>query len=90
MSVKVNLPIFLQAFTDNKEAIDTEGSTVSECIDALIRQYPEVKKMLIDRKGNLHSYVGIYINSQDAFPNVMEKPVKDGDEIHILYSLAGG
>jgi molybdopterin converting factor small subunit len=46
--------------------------------------------MLVDDSGRLHSYVGIYINGQDAFPGEMSKPVKSGDEIHVLYALAGG
>lgn len=90
MSIKINIPTFLQAFTDDKETIDIDGETVGACLNALMRQYPDVKKMLVDEKGDLHSYVGIYINGQDAFPNETAKPVKDGDEIHVLYSLAGG
>ncbi|OGO37017.1 MAG: hypothetical protein A2147_08370 [Chloroflexi bacterium RBG_16_57_8] len=90
MSIKVSLPIFLQAFTGDTENIEVEGKTVGDCLKSLTSQYPGVKKMLVDDKGTLHSYVGIYINTEDAFPNELTKAVKDGDEIHILYALAGG
>ena len=90
MSIKVNVPIFLQAFTDDQEAVEVEGKTVGDCLKALSEKYPTMKKMLVNDKGALHSYVGIYINSEDAYPNELAKQVKDGDEIHILYALAGG
>ena len=90
MSVRINLPVFLQAFTDDKETMDVEGRNVGECLGVLMKVHPGVKKMLVDDKGKLHSYVGIYINGQDAFPDEMAKPVKDGDEIHVLYALGGG
>ena len=90
MSIRINMPIFLQPFTDNKETFEAEGETVAECLADLIKRYPEVKKMLMDDSGKLHSYVGVYINGQDAFPGEMAKKVKAGDEIHVLYALAGG
>ncbi len=90
MSVKINMPIFLQPFTANKGAIEVEGETVGECLGVLMKSYPEVRKMLVDENGKLHSYVGVYINGQDAFPGEMSKKVKAGDEIHVLYALAGG
>jgi molybdopterin converting factor small subunit len=90
MSIKINVPVFLQAFTENQETMAVEGRTVGECLAAAMKAYPAVRKMLVDDKGNLHSYVGIYINGQDAFPGEMGRTVKDGDEVHVLYALGGG
>lgn len=90
MGVKLTMPVFLQAITNDKETIEVTGNTVGECINAAIKIYPELKRMLLDDKGKLHNYVGIYINGEDAFPDELKKPVKEGDEVHILYTLAGG
>ncbi len=90
MSIRVTVPIFLQAFTEDKDTLEVSGATVGDCLSAVIKRYPGIRKMLVDDKGKLHSYVGVYINSQDAFPDELAKPVKDGDQIHILYALAGG
>jgi len=90
MSIRINVPIFLQPFTGNKEIVEAEGKTVGECLGVLMKEYPEVRKMLVDDNGKLHSYVGIYINGQDAFPGEMARAVETGDEIHVLYALAGG
>ncbi len=90
MSVKVTMPVFLQPFTSNTETIEVEGKTVGECLGILMSSYPEIKNMLVDQNGKLHSYVGVYVNGQDAYPGEMNKRVEDGDEIHVLYALAGG
>ena len=90
MSVRINMPIFLQAFTDNQEMIEVQGHTVGECLEVVMKAYPNVKKLLVDDNGKLHSYVGIYVNGQDAFPGETARAVKEGDEIHVLYALGGG
>ena len=90
MSVKVIMPVFLQAFTESEEMIEVNGATVGDCLGALTKRHPGVRKMLVDDTGKLLSYVGVYINGQNAFPNEMSRPVKDGDEIHVLYALGGG
>jgi len=90
MSVKVNMPVVLQAFADNSETLEVDGQTVGECLAEIMRRYPTLKKMLVDQSGKLHAYVGIYINDQDAYPGEMSRTVSDGDEIHIIYALAGG
>ncbi len=90
MSITMTMPVFLQAITNDKETLEVEGHTVGECIDAVVKMYPDLKKMLVDNKGKIHNYVGIYINGEDAYPDELKKPVKDGDVVHVLYTLAGG
>jgi molybdopterin converting factor small subunit len=90
MSITMIMPVFLQPITENRETIEVQGNTTSECVDAIIRMYPDLKKMLLDDKGRILNYVGIFINGIDAYPDELKKPVKDGDEVHILYTLAGG
>jgi len=90
MSVKFTMPVFFQPVTNDRESIEVEGKTVRECLEAIIREYPAIRKLLMDKKGKLHNYVGVYINGKDAYPNEMDKEVKPGDEVHVLYTMAGG
>ena len=69
---------------------EVDGSTVGECISHLIAQFPGIGKMLFAENGQLHAYVNIYINGEDTYPEELAKPVKDGDELHILYIIGGG
>ena len=90
MSIKIDIPSYLQPLTNNTEAVEVNGSTVGECLNHLIKQFPRIEKMLIDKNGKLFSYVGIYINGEDAYPEELVKPVKEGDELYILYIIGGG
>ena len=90
MSVNINLHKTHRHYTDGKEVVEVDGNTVGECLKELINQYPELEKELFDRKGKLASVLEVYLNGASAYPNELEKSVKDGDEIHLLAMLAGG
>ena len=90
MSVKITIPSYLQPFTGNRAAIEVEATTAGQSLDQLVRQFPDITKMLFARDGELHPYVGIYVNGQDAYPDELTRPVKDGDEILVLYVIGGG
>ena len=90
MSVRVALPAYFQPFTDSAEVVEVEGSTVGECLDHLVKQFPGIDKMLLDKKDKLHNYVGIYVNGKDVYHEGLSKPVKDGDELYVLYIISGG
>jgi molybdopterin converting factor small subunit len=70
--------------------VKVEGSTVGECIERLVEQYPGMKEGLFDRKGKLRNVVEVYVNNESAYPEELAKSVKDGDEIHLIIMLAGG
>ena len=38
----------------------------------------------------LLSYIDIYVNRESAYPEELNKPVKDGDELHIVIIIGGG
>ena len=90
MSIKIDIPSYLQPFTNNMTVIEVNGNTVGECLNQLVKQFPGVEKMLLDKNGKLLSNLGIYINGEDAHPDEMAKAVKDGDELNIPYLIVGG
>ncbi len=90
MSIKIDIPSYLQPFTNDMEVIEVNGSTVGECLNYLVKQFPSIEKMLFTKTGKLLGYVGIYVNGEDAYPEELAKPIKDGDGLHILYIIGGG
>ena len=90
MSIKIHIPPYLRSFTNNMEVVTVNGETVGECLDYLIKQFPAIEKMLFDKNSNLLDYLNIYVNEEDAYPENQAKPVKDGDELHLAYLIAGG
>ena len=72
------------------EVVEANGSTVGECLNHLVKQFPNMDKMLLAENGELLGDIGIYVNGEDAYPDELAKSVKDGDEIYLLYIIAGG
>ncbi|MFA5374134.1 MAG: MoaD/ThiS family protein [Dehalococcoidia bacterium] len=86
MSVKVLIPSLLHKYTDNKEVVEVEGTTVNDCIDALKNRYPELERWLY-RSGKVATYVHIGVNNKKASIN---DRVADGDEIKVMLATGGG
>ena len=90
MSAKVQVHTTHWQFTNCLEVVAVEGKTVGECLNHLIKQFPGMEKALFAKKDKLLNNVEIYVNHASAYPNELIKPVKDGDEIHLVTMLAGG
>ena len=77
-------------FTNGLEVVAVEGNTVGECLNQLIKQFPGMEIALFAKKDKLLNIVEVYVNHVSAYPNELAKPVKEGDEIHLVIMLAGG
>jgi molybdopterin converting factor small subunit len=90
MSVEINIPPAFQAIVGGIRHIDVTGSTVGECLDALLKKHPELKPRVFSRQGKLLKGLNIYINGEAVYRNPLAKPVRDGDTIHLAYIGFGG
>ncbi len=90
MSIKINIPSYMQSFTNNMEVVEVNGSTVGECLNHLVKQFPGIKKQLFSKNGKLFEYIIISVNGESAYPEQLAKPVKDGDELNIVVIIGGG
>jgi molybdopterin converting factor small subunit len=90
MPVKVHVHKTHRPFTNGLEVVEVEGKTVGECLNHLIKKFPEMEKALFAKKDKLRNNVEIYLNQTSAYPNELVKPVRDGDEIHLVVMLTGG
>ncbi|OGP65863.1 MAG: ThiS family protein [Deltaproteobacteria bacterium RBG_13_53_10] len=90
MSVNVHIHTTHRQFTNGQEVVTVEGNTVGECLDHLLKQFPGMEKALFSKKNKLLNIVEVYVNHASAYPNELAKPVKDGDNIHLVLMLAGG
>jgi sulfur-carrier protein adenylyltransferase/sulfurtransferase len=91
MSVNILIPTALRNFAGGQDAVSVEGNTIDAALNALTEKYAELKKHLYNDKGELRNFVNIYLNDEDV--RYLEKgatPVKDGDTLSIVPSIAGG
>ena len=90
MSIQINIPPFLEPLTGGLKQVKVNGNTVGECLEGLVTQYPDVKEKLFTRDGQFLKGLNIYINGEDSYPEVLNRPVSEGDVIHIAYLIFGG
>jgi molybdopterin converting factor small subunit len=90
MAVKVHIHTTHRQYTNGLEVVEVKGNNVGDCLNHLVQQFPGMEKALFAKKDKLHNIVEIYVNHATAYPNELVKPVKDGDEIHLVVMLAGG
>ncbi len=94
MSVKINIPSYLQYFTDNAEVVEVNGSSVKECLSILSKRFPELKKLLFSSDDELSNnplnYVEIFLNGKSVMHDEITEKVKDGDELELTYVVLGG
>ncbi len=91
MAVKVMIPTPLRAFTGKQESVDVAATTVGEALKGLIDKYSDLKKHLYSDDGRLRSFVNVYVNDEDIrYAQKDQTPVRDGDTVSIVPSIAGG
>lgn len=91
MPVKVMIPTPLRPYAGKQDSVQLQAATVGEALSALTGQFGELKKHLFSDDGRLRSFVNVYVNDEDI--RYMQKdatPVKDGDVVSIVPSIAGG
>jgi len=90
VSVKIHLHLTHRHYAGGLETVETEGNTVGDCMDDLLRQYPGLGKELFEKKRKLKGFIELYLNSESTHPDELSTRVEDGDEIQVLIMLAGG
>ncbi len=87
----INIPTPLRPFTDKKEAVEVNGATVGELLADLTKQYDGLRKHLYADDGRLRNFVNVYLNDEDIrYLQREQTPVKAGDSLSIVPSVAGG
>ena len=90
MAVQVKVTSVLQRVVGAKQ-VESDGNTVGELLENLNSKYPGFREQIKTADGALHKFVNIYINDEDIrYSDNLETPLKDGDVIQIVPSIAGG
>ena len=87
----VIIPTPLRKFTNNTARLQVGAGTIHSTVQELTRNFPDLKKHLLDESGNIRSYVNIFIGNDDIRDLQQEKtPVKEDTVISIVPAIAGG
>src|SRR6266478_3622786 len=91
MSVTITIPTPLRQFADGQSEIQVDASSAGEALDKLTSTHTELRRHLFNDQNALRNFVNVYVNDEDIrHANGPDTPVKEGDTILIVPSIAGG
>jgi sulfur-carrier protein len=91
VAVQVRIPTMFRKFTDGAPVVEADPGTVGGVISQLETKFPELRGQLTTDAGELHRFVNVYVNDEDArYLGKLETPVSEGDTVSLLPSVAGG
>jgi sulfur-carrier protein len=67
------------------------GDTLADLLDALAAEHPMLARRIRDETGQVRRFVNVYVDGDDVrFAEGLQTKVRDGAEVHVLPSVAGG
>ena len=90
MSITVKIPTPLRPLAGGNSELKIEGATVGEVLHAVDAQHKGFAAKVLDGAA-VRRFINVYVNEDNIRDHKeLETPVKAGDTISILPSIAGG
>jgi molybdopterin converting factor small subunit len=93
MTVQVLLPSVLASLAGGAKHLDVDpqGETLADLLDALAADHPMLGRRIRDETGQVRRFVNVYVDGDDVrFQGGLTTPVRNGAEVQVLPSVAGG
>ena len=88
---RILIPTPLRSYTGRQDAVDAAGGTIAEALADLTTRFGDLRLHLFTPDGRLRSFVNVYVNDEDIrYLQREATPLKPGDVISIVPSVAGG
>jgi hypothetical protein len=86
MGIKIEIPLVLQQVTNGKGSVEVTGKTVRECMDDLVKRYPDFKEYFNEK----NPIAWISLNKEMVSLLDQEKLVTESDSLDLIFLLGGG
>jgi molybdopterin synthase sulfur carrier subunit len=87
----VIIPTPLRKFTNNAAKLTVQANSISEMIQGLTKDFPDLRKHLLDANGKVPSFINIFVDDDDIRNLQQEQTVvKENTTISIVPAIAGG
>jgi molybdopterin converting factor small subunit len=87
----VRVPAVLRALVGGRAELVAPAGLLRDVLDAVGRESPELVSRVLGHEGSLRRHVNVFVNGEDVrFRELLDTPVRDGDCVTIVPSIAGG
>jgi sulfur-carrier protein len=85
--MKVKIPSPLEDYT-RSAVVQAKGSTLSELLDDLERQFKGIRFRMIDEQGRIRAHIKFFVNKQ--WVQRLDAALNEDSEVMIVAALSGG
>jgi len=87
----LRIPTPLRAYTNGQSEVNVSGSNISDALADLTTQYPALKPHLFNDGGDLRPFVNLFVGENNIKDlQGVDTPIRDGEKIMLIPSIAGG
>jgi molybdopterin converting factor small subunit len=94
MRVTVLVPSVLRGDCGGVHSLDltlAPEASLGDLFDAVAETHPRLERRIRDEQGNIRRYVNVYVDGEESrHIGGTKAPLKDGTEVQVLPSVAGG
>ncbi len=91
MAITIVIPTPWRQFADGNTEIEVEAATAGEALDELTTRFADLHKHLFNEQNALRNFVNVYVGDEDIrHLDGVATPIKDGETLMIVPSIAGG
>jgi len=91
MNIIVQIPSALRRHTGGASKVTCSATNLNELLSDLDGKFPDLKPHLRDEAGQIRRFLNVYVNEEDIrFLGGASYAFKDGDEVLLVPSIAGG
>ena len=90
--IRVCLTAQLRDYAHGAREVELDSaSDLRSMVSRLEKSFPGIGGRIVDDQGKIRAHVNVFVNSENSRElNNENTPLRDGDVVHILPSVAGG
>lgn len=86
--MQVGIPTQLRDYTHDEAHVEARGTTVSEILADLDRQFPGIRFRIVDEQDRIRPHLRIFVNEEQT--RTLDAHVATADRVLIFGALSGG
>ena len=87
----IRIPAVLRDYTEGRGEMPVSADTVAGALQILSTTHPQLRRHLYTERGELRSYVNVFVNEDDVRTlRGLDTSIRDDDTLMIVPSIAGG
>ena len=83
----VRLRAPLSELAGGRRQLELDGATVGEVLQALEREYPDVRGWILDERGLIREHINVFVNKEYGREDTS---VTSTDCLHVIPAISGG